>query len=175
MSDLLFTRTADAEQAKSTGGMLALFPRQDDAMLLAVPGGEPPEDLHVTLLYFGQDVTNMPPPSSTVLGPIAERYPHIVAEAFAHAQFNPHGGMGGDKEPCAVYLIGNSLPMAELHVDLVLALDRDYDMSTQHAPWSPHLTAGYQMDVKALSYTGPVHFDRLGLRWAGESVDYPLL
>ena len=44
-----------ADTGEHTGGMLALVP--DNADALAVEGGDPAGELHLTLLYLGDDVT----------------------------------------------------------------------------------------------------------------------
>ena len=56
-----FKRVADAEQAKKTGGMVALLPRSSDVDALLVSGGEPPEDIHMTVVYLGEDVRGQDP------------------------------------------------------------------------------------------------------------------
>jgi hypothetical protein len=156
-------RTADAEQAKSTGGMLALMPRSDFAEVLAVPGYEPPEDLHVTLFYFGEDVTDMPGEAeiSQAAAGVAQQFPALVAKAFGHAVFNPNG-----EEPCAVYLIGNSQELDDLHRQLEQVV-APFCAHEQHVPWTPHVTAGYGLDPHQLGYDGDVIFDRISLQWAG--------
>lgn len=171
--DLFYHRwlkNADAEQAKSTGGMLALYPRSDYAEMLAIPGYEPPEDLHVTLFYFGEDVTDMPGQDAIVQAAsgIADQFSSITAKAFGHAAFNPNG-----EEPCAVYLIGNSQELNDLHcqLDEVVA---PFCAHEQHVPWAPHITAGYGLDPHQLGYDGDVIFDRLSLQWAGQPHDFPL-
>ena len=170
-------KIADAEQAKETGGCLMLFPRQDFAQNLAIPGGEPPEDLHVTMVYFGEDMSERPSPDDLIraIGGVADQYPPIVANAFGHAAFNPAGA-----DPCAVYIIGGSREtdrprdLGDLHNDLVAAIEPLWDLSQQHYPWQPHMTAGYGMSPGQLSYTGEVVFDRLGLSWMGHTTWFPL-
>jgi 2'-5' RNA ligase len=161
--------TADAEQAKSTGGMLALYPRDDYAQQLAIPGGEPPEDLHVTLFYFGEDVTEMPGEAelAQAASGIADQFSPIVAKVFGHAVFNPDGD-----DPCAVYLVGNSQDLGDLHFQLQEVV-APYISQDQHAPWTPHVTAGYSTDPSALGYTGDIVFDRCVLKWAGSEQVFP--
>ena len=170
-------RFADAEQAKSTGGMLALKPRQDYAEAMAVPGGEPPEDMHVTVIYFGQDVTDSsigPDAISQQIAGIADQFSAITAKVIGPALFNPTG-----PEPCAVYLIGgspesNATDLREIHDQLEDAVAPLWDLSEQHSPWHPHITAGYNLPISALGYSGDVILDRLVLEWAGEHYDFPL-
>jgi hypothetical protein len=168
-------RVADAEQAKSTGGCLMLYPTQEDAINLAIPGGEPVEDLHVTLLYFGEDVTDRPGADqeiANVVGGIADQFSVITARVFGHAVFNPDAANG--REPCAVYLLGNSHDLDDLHDQLVDAVGQIWDCSEQHAPWIPHLTAGYSISPDQLGFTGDIQLDRIGLSWMGNTTWFPL-
>jgi hypothetical protein len=161
------------------GGMIALVPAQADQ--LAVEGGDPVEELHLTLAYLGDDVSgwsedqrqavhNLAQSMSDVGGP-------IEARVFAHAHFNPDGGPDGDRDPCAVYLIGDG---ASLAADRELLLERlrenlgEASMPEQHAPFVPHVTAGFGVDVADLSFTGPVTFDRVRVALGGDVTDYPL-
>lgn len=162
-------KEADAEQAKSTGGMLAAYPRDDFAAQLAVPGGEPLEDLHLTLFYFGEDVTEMPGQAEIVQAAsgIADQFGGgVTARVFGHAILNPTGA-----EPCAVYLVGNSDDLADLHHQLEQVVT-PYVSQDQHRPWLPHITAGYGLDPSALGFSGDIVLDRIALQWAGQ--EYPL-
>lgn len=161
--------TADAEEAKETGGMMALFPRVADAEMIAYPGFEPPEDLHVTLVYFGSDVDEVVPPEVLSAGDYAaQRFEPIEAELFAHAVFNPMGD-----EPCAVYLVSGTRDLTDIRE--MLCRDCEGVRSPeQHEPFIPHITAGYGLDVTALQYTGPVVFDRIELHWRGQRMVWPL-
>lgn len=162
-------RSADAEQAKSTGGMIALLPRQQDAEMLAVPGGEPVEDLHMTVVYFGEDVTGQD--SSEVLDScyqVADQYIPIDANVFATAVFNPSGD-----DPCAVYLIGGNSDISEIYRQLRETAESVPGASEQHDPYFPHVTIAYN-PVAELTYQGPIVFDRLLLAWAGEKKIIPL-
>ena len=170
-------RVADAEQAKSTGGMLALYPRVDDAMKMAVPDGEPPEELHVTLVYLGEDISGVnAAPLAHLAAGLADQYAVITARIMGHGVFNPDGGENGDKEPCAVYLVSDSEQLPDLHADALAALDGqvDFPLPVQHKPFVPHITAGYSMSPGELHYTGPVLFDRIGLAVGGTTHYFPL-
>ena len=172
---------ADAEQAKSTGGMIALYPRQDDALKLAVPGGEPVEELHVTLAYLGEDVTGLDPePLITALYGVTDPVTVITARIMGHALFNPDGGDDPEepKEPCVVYLVSDSDQIPDLHTQVMNLIEEygvHYPMPKQHNPYIPHITAGYSLPIEALSYTGPVLFDRVALEFAGQTHDFPLM
>lgn len=121
----------DAKPAH-TGGMVALLPA--DPSLLAVPGGDAPEELHMTLAYLGDDVTGWDGEVVAAVhqralaltdhaaegappGPVEEvevgeyRGPGqmgpVTLNVFAHALFNPNGGPDG-QDPATVYLFDGS-------------------------------------------------------------------
>lgn len=170
-------RQADAEEAKKNGGMIAIYPRQDDAMKLAVPGGEPIEDLHCTLAFLGDDVSQMDPTTlleqlPQILDPVTV----ITARIMGHALFNPDGGPDGTFEPCAVYLVSDSEQLPDLHDSVTeLLAHSGMDIPTQHQPWIPHVTAGYSLPIEELTYTGQILFDRVGLAFGPHTQFFPLM
>lgn len=162
---------ADAEQARSTGGMVALYLRDDLTDELAIPGGERPEDLHLTLVYLGEDVTTQPDPVglSRALGQFADSFTTITARVFAHAVFNP------DENPAGVYLLGDSDDLRQVHDEVFHAAQNEFpDFPEQHSPWIPHITASYGNPAKVGQFIGDVEFDRIGLAWAGQTQYFPL-
>ncbi|OBY33539.1 2'-5' RNA ligase family protein [Mycolicibacter kumamotonensis] len=168
--------TADAEQAKQTGGMCALYPRRDFAEALVVEGGEPVEDMHVTLAYFGEDVSDLPADTvARAVASVADQYTHAIeARVMGHAIFNPDGGPTGKFDPCIVYLIGDSQEIGPLRQQIVEACGSVLpNMHKQHEPFIPHCTAAYA--IQKLTYTGPIVFDRISIDWAGQHMDFPLL
>ena len=168
--------TSDAEQAKQLGGMIALMPRIEDARYFAT-GGEPAEDLHLTLFFFSSDVSELAPPVELITALDAElgMFPCIHARLFAHALFNPDGD-----EPCAVMLAGDSPLLEQLKHDIIdtsvsIFGPQDPDMLQQHSPWVPHVTIGYGMEMDELPSPGEIVFDRVVLTWAGETFTFPLI
>ncbi|MDN5933924.1 MAG: hypothetical protein L0I24_23105, partial [Pseudonocardia sp.] len=147
-----------------TGGMIALVPA--NAAELAVDGGLPPDELLLTLAYLGDDVTRWPAARRDSLIQAmrahAERVP-ITARVMAHAQFNPDGGPDGDRDPCAVYLIGDSTEIGPLRSAVMTEVDEDEDLPEQHEPPIFHITAGYGVESGALTFTGPIVFDRIAV------------
>lgn len=150
-----------------TGGMIALIPANPDE--LTVEGGDPAEDMHLTLAYLGDDVTGWDEEARTGLmgemEQVAAGTPPVEAEVMGHALLNPTGAH--DREPCAVHLVsGQGLAEAKAAVE-------GHDKG-DHPIFIPHVTAGYGLDVSALSFVGPVVFDRLRVALAEEVMDYPL-
>lgn len=158
-----------ADQQEHTGGMIALLPRAADADRLAVDGGEDPGELHLTIAYLGDDVSDMDPGMREQLLADVARTAAVLApvqgNAMSHSIFNPNGD--GDRDPCAVYLVvGDGLPAVREALG-------EHDVS-EHPMWLPHVTAGYGLGVEAMSYTGPVVFDRLRVALGGEHTDVEL-
>lgn len=165
-----FRRSADAEQARATGGMVALYPRVADAQKLVVPGGEPLEDLHCTVIFLGEDVRGQDPTELTdFMHYVSANFRPIEAKIFGSGVFN-----STTTDPCVVYLVGGSPDLTPLFRQLKHFTEVHYPgTAEQHDPWIPHITAAYGAGV-GMSYEGPVLFDRLGLRWPGADQDFIL-
>lgn len=177
-----------------TSGMVALIPADPDA--LTVDGGDPVDQLHLTLAYLGE-VTEWPEKYVQAVHRVAAEVTGIAAtmaedeaptsvrasvrrpltaNVFSHAVFNP----SGDK-PATVYLFDGGADRSEMEflaADVQAQLRNalgDTDFPQQHTPWVPHVTAGYGLPVDALTYTGPVTFDRLRVALGDDVTDYLLL
>ncbi|MDG4667779.1 2'-5' RNA ligase family protein [Mycobacterium sp. 236(2023)] len=167
------TALADVEQAKTMGGIVALYPSDADAQALAVPGGAPAAELHITLVDYGPDVRGRPDAELRhQIGDLtARRRGPVAAQAFGHAVFNPHDP---HRTPSTVYLIGDSPELVSVRQQL-LSISQNLDQSiVVREPWIPHVTAVYGTLEKDLTFTGGVHFDRIGLSWAGTTTFWPL-
>lgn len=163
-----------------TGGMIALVPTPEDADRLAVDGGEAPDDLHLTLVYLGDDVTGWTEDvvdkltadlddATTGLGGL------VAARVIGPAQFNADGGPNGDMDPCAVYLVSDTNKVGPLRDAVMELLERhSLPVPEQHTPFLPHITGGYNIDPSALAPAGPVTFDRLRLALGEQEIDIPL-
>lgn len=156
-----------AAGAPNTGGMIALIPA--NAAELAIEGGDPVDELHLTLAYLGEDVTGWDDTQRAEILAAAEQAAAgagpVEAEVMGHAAFNPTGA--NDRQPCAVYLVsGPGLPTMR-------AAFEDQDAS-DHPVFLPHVTAGYGLEPAQLSFVGPVTFDRLRVALGDEITDYAL-
>ena len=189
------TAIDDPNQQEYTGGMIALIPQDPYPHALAVPGGLPPEQLHLTLAYLGDDVTDWDPELRAAVlrvvrqlvgtepldgdEPVPAAAPWaagpLTLTVFAHAHFNPAGD-----EPCMVYQFqgGEDLNAVEALAGEVRSMVRneigEVNFPEQHARFEAHVTAGYGLAPDALTYVGPVVFDRIRIALAGDYIDVPL-
>lgn len=169
-----------APMGEHTGGMIALIP--DNPQALAITDGEPADELHMTVLYLGDDVTAWLPEHREVVHRIARSWADvrrpIEARLFAHAKFNPDGGPDGDRDPCLVYLVGDTAELGHLRAETLQSLREEIGevlLPEQHEPFIPHITAAYGRELEhGLFTTGPVVFDRLRVALGDEVTDYPL-
>ncbi len=167
-----------------TGASVALMPTEEDARRLRLAGGEPTEELHLTLYFLGKaadwpehdrmDVVNSVMDVAPELGP-------VTARAFGVNHWN-----GDGEAPCWVLGVGDIRDSEETRLTDVYeavsdALEdghRDTDFPEQHAPWVPHISMAYTGDLSLAAELqkrlGEVTFDRIRITFAGEYTDVPL-
>lgn len=164
---------------EQTGGMIALVP--SDPAALAVPGGDPADEMHLTLAFLGDDVTQVPEETwdrlADELAEFAAGQRPVSGRIFAHAVWNVDGGPDGKFDPATVYeLEGPDFDALRSHVAFTLApgaLGRGA-MPPQFVPFKPHVTAGYGVPPGNLTAMGTVTFDKIRLATAGAVRDIPL-
>jgi len=178
MTEPVETPAAAPEPATDvhTGGMLALVPSNPEQYV--VTGGDPAEQLHVTLAFLGDDVSTLPEAVTAALravaGQIASSYAPITATISGHAVWNPDST---EFEPCAVYELESGYPLGDIQ-DYASWKSREAMgealFPDQHRPFKPHMTAGWGIGADSLTATGEVVLGTLRLALGGETVDYPL-
>lgn len=186
------TAAADALVAAAdvaNGAMVALVLSDADLQRLAIEGGEPLDQLHLTLVYLG-DADQIDEPTRQALidagQATAVGWNGVAAEAFAPALFNSTGD-----EPCAV-LICSGAELAEFYETIAADVTELVDLPDDiHAPFCAHVTLMYyasvvdghvisqdgatSTDLTALiERCGPVMFDKLRFAFGGEITDIPL-
>lgn len=152
----------------SDDGMIALIPSKEYLAKLAVEGGEPEGQIHLTLTFFQGASTWDDDKKGKLLELVDSELPedNVEGEVFAHAEFNP----SGDKS-CVTYLV------SQLPVDIEDFRDRIIDamkIEEKFPQWIPHITAEYGTDIDKLEYTGPVSFDIMRVSIGTEQYDFPL-
>lgn len=163
-----------ADAAKTTA-MVALLPSTADAERLAVDGGLPVGELHLTLLFLGDAADWDADQRQAVLDGVEtlRGTGAVDGDGFALAVFN--AGDDG-KDTCIVLGIGGQ-PIEDVHTAVTAAVPAD-NLPEQHHPWAAHLSLIYTDDLSQLAdlvdRTGPITFDRIRVAFAGDNTDIPL-
>ncbi len=164
------------------GAMIALVPSAADCERLAVEGGEPVDQLHLTLVYLGDAVDFDDADRAALIAAgedMVKGWESVAGEAFAPALFNPTG-----PEPCAVMLCSGA-ELAEIYETCMADVTEIVELPPDlHAPWIPHVTLKYaDMAKPAYEFVaiedlapscGPITFDRLRLAFGGTVTDIPI-
>jgi hypothetical protein len=179
--------TAAADGSHTQGCMIALMPTAEDAERLAVPGGEPADELHLTLFFLGDDGATWTEDQRDTLESrvrnLVAGLPTVQARAFGAAHWN-----GGGDYPCWVWSVGDdrdaepaggSLVEARVLAGTALTMTMDLpEIPEQHSPWAAHVCAAYSDDPALLpeleQRLGPVTFDRIRLSFGDDDRDIPL-
>ncbi|MGW5925246.1 phage minor head protein [Streptomyces anulatus] len=177
--------TAAADGSHRTGAMIALLPTEDDAERLALDGGEPPGELHLTLYFLGEGADWSEEQRNELIELARTRAAELrpfTANAFGANHWNP-----ASDSPSWVWAVGDDRDrddeapsLADVHNAATYALEDRHgpDIPAQHSPWVPHVCAAYSDDPALLpeleQRLGPITFDRLRLAFAGDHTDIPL-
>lgn len=155
-----------------TGVMIGLFLSPADATALAIPDGEPPDELHVTLAYLGdsKELTDR-----DVLERVVSRYaqgkPVLQGVVSGTGVFT--GGMDGD----VLWLHFDSGELPAFRQGLVETLDKaGFPVKAEHG-FTPHITLMYAPAIDVVPQIADgreLTFDRLTLAWGGKRTEYPL-
>lgn len=160
------------------GAMIALIPSSSDLARLALPDGEPVEQLHVTIFFLGPADDINEETQQTIIDAmkdLAQRLPVIEAEVFSFSVFNP-----ARPDACLVAgLSGSDLEDAYDSVEEFLG-ETGFEPPEQHEPWIPHCTLIYDEDPERLlthelmMQAGPVTLDKIRVAFGGVVTDIPL-
>lgn len=177
-----------AADGEHTGAMIALRMTDDDAARLAMDGGEPADNLHLTLMYLGEaaDLTDeMRQNIISSAQQTADMFGPFEAEAFSVDVFNPES----DERDTAIVLGISGGQVADVHDDMrlrvpenleaMLGEDAQAALPEQHSPFVAHVTLAYSDDLSLVEQltdrtNQPVTFDRIRVAFAGETIDIPL-
>lgn len=166
-----------AAAATHTGAMIALVPSDADIKRLAVEGGEPAEELHLTMRYLGNaadiDIDAQAAVHEMIMELAGGTCP-IEADGFALNVFNPHTD---ERDTALVMGVGGD-GLAEVYAAVSERAGKLVAAPKQHAPFVPHVTLAYSDDLALLpeliGRLGPVTFDRLRVAFGVQVTDYPL-
>lgn len=161
-----------------TDGMVALLPAE--AQSIAVPGGDPAEELHLTLAYIPEaegiwnnaalraDFINTV--EQVASGVEALQSGPLLGTVTGRAELNPGGENGHD--PASVLLV-EAMGLSDFRKLLLTALGNRVPPSDFDG-FLPHITVGQGLDVGQLATGQPVTFDRVRVSLCGNHVDLPL-
>lgn len=164
-----------AAGASSSGVIVCLVPPRSVADDLAVPGGEAPEDLHVTLVHLG-DVA--------ALGDEQRAKLSIIAETFAQwfmpmtGRFNGVARFSAPDGTDAAVLTLDAPDLSAARERLVHALDaHGYQVSDAHG-FVPHMTRAYVVRGEPMPGGDaiepvPVMFTEVGIWIGGARCSFP--
>ena len=165
-----------------TGAMIALIPSSNDKLRLALPDGEPADQLHTTLVFLGEVAMISPDAQQSLLDwarTYAQGRSAVCGNGFAISLFNPAGD-----EPCWVLEVSEEdqilTPLMETQEDALNAAMSILGpgVPPQHAPWRPHITLIYDGSTdwafELVDSVGPVVYDTLRIALGGQSTDFPL-
>jgi 2'-5' RNA ligase len=173
--------TEPDDDDNTSGGMIALIPTPEDAARLAIPGGEPPEELHLTLQYLGPDGSVFSSDDRTALVEelrmLAQDLPPLVSKIFGIAHWN-----GDGDTPSWVWNVGDAPDGVALEAPHEMAQEAVWatalDVPDQHCPWVAHICAEYTDDLSLApeleQRLGTVTFDRIRVSFGDEDHDIPL-
>jgi 2'-5' RNA ligase len=169
----LFLNVEEAQTAAavdySSGSMIALYPRREEAFSLAVEGGQAPEDLHCTLVGFSQ------PPNVNVVAPLlarlAQELPILTGQVGGTALFDA----GADGIPLVA--LADVLDLNELRAAITMSLDALGQNYNESHGFVPHITLAYVGDPSADlpdSLSGiPLTFENICLCVGNEKLSFP--
>lgn len=163
-------------------GMIALIPSRDDSERLAIADGESKDQLHVTLMFLGDDMPEWSPELREAcidqMRYVAGMYAPITADAFSINVFNPMG-----ENPCVVLgITGDTLESLMTSARRVAYDIRGDSLPEQHSPWIPHITLKYMnsnnetFDIQSYidKRMGSIVFDRIRVAFGDDIRDLPL-
>ena len=174
-------RKADGNVAKAGSGvMIALFPDAETAAKLALPNGETPDELHVTLAYLGKaaDIPDFAAKEEALraaIAQLAERTPPVVGALRGPGRFTATEHSDGQDviyaglEALGIQALRNRVVQAVEFVGLDVRKDFEY---------TPHLTLQYiapgaDFPVQRVGPL-PVTFNAITLCIGGQRMAYPL-
>lgn len=165
----------------STAAMVAFYPSPGVASALALPGGELPEDLHITLAYLGNDavVRIQRETVEAALAPFAAVSAPVDGVVAGLGRFN--AGYPAGQEPWPLVALIDCPTLPEFRQRLVATLEAaGLDVADQHG-FQPHLTMAYvqpqdepvaaQVLAEGID-TIPLSFGSIVLAWGDERLEF---
>lgn len=164
-----------ARATAHTGAMVALHIPPDVAKTLAIPNGEQPRDMHITLVYLADNAQDIPGGHdrvANIVSTFARKHSTLSGRVQGFARFYT----GEGKDACVALF--DSPEMPKFRQELVNALG-DL-MGEQKHGFVPHITLAYidhgaEMPITEVT-TPNITFGSIALAWGEHRYEYyPLL
>lgn len=167
---------ARKEAPQHTGAMLAFFLPPDLSAQLSslIPGGEAPEELHVTLAYLGDTVMDNLDKAAilTAVGQFASSHPTITGK------LNGYGRFTGEDDGSPVYVNFDAPDLPNFRQVLTQILDKHGIAYACNHGYTPHITLAYLApDAPTPDLSIPpeyLTFDTVWLAWGPERIPFKL-
>lgn len=168
LPDVVGKDDKDAEQ--HTGVMVAFYPDPDQAAELALPDGEDPEDIHLTLAYLGQ--------VGAELSDEDEAAVVQAVKAWAAQQEPVTGAVAGigffDQDPPVTYASVDAPALPTARQKLVEGLAAAGVPHVQTHGYTPHMTLDYADRRDHNPPLTPLNFTHAHVRFANNKTVVPL-
>ena len=152
------------------GSMLALYPPPNLARALAIPGGLPPSELHVTVAYTGKAADIASDRLSDAAAATARAIPALTPRISGHARFT-----GGEQDVIVALLDSHDLDMLRRRAETELAV-QSIAIPRDHG-YTAHMTLAYvdpdDPDPVGRMPARPVSFTSLHAVHGGNATAYP--
>ena len=151
--------------------MVALYPRPDEQKALAVRGGNPADTMHVTLVFFGEQDSEVRDAVLNALSMLAQDFAPLEGTIGGVGRFKA----GEDGSP--IILLPDVQGLASLRSAVADALEVRGVVSPSEHGWMPHLTLRYagedELDLPDVPDV-PLHFDSISYVEGDRRTDFPL-
>src|SRR5580765_4695722 len=167
---------AKIEEAEHTGIMVGFFLKPDEAKQLAIPGGEPIEQLHCTLTFHGDkesidDIDRL----QRVIADYAASAPTLRGATSGVGHFTSSEWSDG---LIPVIALVNVPGLSDFRRNLVSVLEDAGYQAASNFEYSPHITLKYANTYEYLPIdnigNAPLTFDTLTLAVGDDHYEYPL-
>ena len=179
-----------AAAGEHTGAMIALVPSDEDLARLAIDGGEPADQLHLTMWFLGKADVFPDHERASLIDLMREELTARQLGPVSARTFGVNRWNGNGDEPCWVWAVSDDTSddrpadspyLHELRDVAAYGLRNseldEHQVPDQHSPWVAHITAAYgdgDLLAELEGRLGAVTFDRVRIAFADEYTDIPL-
>ena len=159
----------------NTGVMVAIRPPQDVCEALELEGGEPVENMHITLCYLGDTDDVDQDALDSVVAEWARTVGPLTGRLAGFGQF-----INGGEEPAVLVALWDIPGLDRFRLSIKDSLAVEKVMRAENHGFTPHLTLAYgdepfdEMPEVPKEAEGMIPFDTIIVAYGGEWTEYPL-